>query len=64
MWTWDREILALVVDSSHAVGMRIDALLAIEYYGVVSPRGLEEFVQDFDVFLGLCVTLVVLYTVS
>jgi len=43
----------------HLVGIGEDALLAVTDDGALLPAALEQFVEDFDIFLGHLVSVVV-----
>lgn len=53
---------AIVVDLPNQVRLRVYPRLAVELHSVVAPRRLQEFVDHFNVFLRLRVSVVVLFS--
>ena len=59
--TLDLIELARVFDLVHFVGPGVDALRGVVEHGVVFPTAFPEFVEHFQVFVGLVVTAVVFH---
>ena len=53
------EVFPLVTDLMHLLGIGEDALLAVADDGALLPAALEQLVEDFDIFLGHLIPVVV-----
>lgn len=60
VWAWHVKEAAVMADGAYEVRRGVYAFFAVELDGVVAPRGLQELVHDFHVFLGLGVAVIVL----